>query len=309
MRLRVEMNRDATTWFGDEPLESDIQNVVDKLEDNVIFVTPATSHKQLLTALGQADSMSARVTEIILTLLQIVPQVWTRSESAADIRIGDGFPGRSDLPTALRDDAVRVMFRERKRVLLQQGQRTNDAYDASLGIVAGLARSVHILDRYAATDLMRTSWLFARLLKYEDLPISIWTELPTRDKSDEELLRGVSRSVKRHLDQSRYRADLQVSVFPKAEPWLRHPRRIKFEFDFGALSVELDKGLATFVAESVPATLEMTSKSMAEFVQMKTEWLNAGEPPVTFKWQGRVEARDSFGVRGGTFNNQFISGR
>lgn len=309
MRLRAHVVSGVHDWFSPNSSEDEILDTVDKARDAVILVSPGFSHKDLLQTIQGERLSGTRAANAVSSLLQLTPQDWSHKTDTSDFAIGVGNPGAQALPAALRAEEIRLLLQQRKQVLLNKGESRRDAFAKSFGVIVGLAKGVHVLDKYAATDIFRTSWMLGKLLGYADVPITIWTELPTWDRPVDYFLAELPRKIRQHLSKTTYRSELTISVFPTSEPKLRHARRIKFAFDHGALNVELDKGLATFDTDPVPASIEVATKSIGEFTQMKSEWAEASGPSVTYKWVGTTESRDSFGVRGGAFGGIVFSGR
>lgn len=269
MKVLARVAEDASTWINPKESLSQTRLLISQLK-KVLMLSSHNQH-ELVQSLKNSN-LSDPLINILTSLIQEAPISLKSDILDADCAIGSPTPFEVlDAELALKiEELAGSEYQE-----FEDGTSNEEAYRVSFGRFARLATHISVLDPYAGHTVLSDNesdpWLLNQLLDEGCPAFTFVTTLPsstyrmTRDdpvwKRKKKIIDAVN-ALK--VKSSNPDAEINVQLY-FADSKVFHNRRIKFEFNSGAISYLMEKGIASFSNENMEPEDTLSEISPASF--------------------------------------------
>ena len=253
MKVLASVSTNAADWV--DPSLSLNQSRVLVAHLRKVLMLSSGNQRELIASVRNSN-INPELINILSAIIQESPISVTKNVSLADCSIGSPAPFKVlDFELALQINELASS----NNLEFGDGTSNEDAYRASFGRFAKLAKQISVLDPYLGhtvlSDKSTDSWLLQQFLIEGCQKFTIVTTLPSsthRHTLDEPVWvrkKKIVSAIK--VMATRYgRPDVSIDVqiyFPDSKVF--HNRRIKFAFSSGAIAYVMEKGIAGFASQ------------------------------------------------------------
>jgi hypothetical protein len=240
MRFVCAVDSRVSNWLN----IVDHENLGDNLEGLDEKVLILQSGAQL-----NFDGLSGGLYGFMADLISRIPRTLSAPKSGPDLDGNIGLPPNGE---SINDFVRRIRgeLKSRLRAEFDGGESPDRLFSDTVGRICLYARNIEIFDPWAAKHLVRgDSDFFSRILDSSPANIKIWTNsaLPPlakfRNLDFGSRIDAIEVATTKLLRGDRF-DDRKFEILVNDET--PHNRRIRFEYDFGTINLQLDSGLDTF---------------------------------------------------------------